>query len=151
MSDFLQPYGPYGILQARILEWVAMPSSKESSWPRDWNHIFYISCISGIFFTTELRRKPQSSGTQPVMWEMWILKLPYLFSPGLWSLCKLCFLSFFFFFFTTQHSFSNLYLHNGIVSLLLFQKFGCQDWYFVLNKLNNTLPLIVLCPFKSFH
>ena len=24
------------ILQARILEWVAMPSSRESSWPRDW-------------------------------------------------------------------------------------------------------------------
>ena len=25
----------HGILQARILEWVAMPSSRESSWPRD--------------------------------------------------------------------------------------------------------------------
>ena len=24
-----------GILQARILEWVAMPSSRGSSWPRD--------------------------------------------------------------------------------------------------------------------
>ena len=27
----------YGILQARILEWVAM----SSSWPREWTHIFY--------------------------------------------------------------------------------------------------------------
>ena len=27
----------HGILQARILEWVAMPSSRESSWPRSWN------------------------------------------------------------------------------------------------------------------
>ena len=34
-----------GILQARILEWVAMPSSKQSSWPRDWTCIPYISCI----------------------------------------------------------------------------------------------------------
>ena len=25
----------HGILQARILEWVAMPSSRGSSWPRD--------------------------------------------------------------------------------------------------------------------
>ena len=25
-----------GIFQARILKWVAMPSSRESSWPRDW-------------------------------------------------------------------------------------------------------------------
>jgi len=30
----------HGILQARILEWVAMPSSRGSSWPRDW------TCIS---------------------------------------------------------------------------------------------------------
>ena len=41
----------YGILQARILECVAISSSKESSLPRDWTHI---SCIgrqiqSGIF------------------------------------------------------------------------------------------------------
>ena len=28
-----------GILQARILEWVAMPSSGGSSWPRDWTHV----------------------------------------------------------------------------------------------------------------
>ena len=27
----------HGILQARILEWVAMPSSTGSSWPRDWS------------------------------------------------------------------------------------------------------------------
>ena len=26
----------HGILQARILEWVAVPFSKGSSWPRDW-------------------------------------------------------------------------------------------------------------------
>ena len=32
-----------GILQARILEWVAMPSSRGSSPPRDWT---CISCIS---------------------------------------------------------------------------------------------------------
>ena len=33
------------IIQARILEWVAMPSSKESSWPRDQTCVFYVSCI----------------------------------------------------------------------------------------------------------
>ena len=37
-----------GILQARILEWVAMPSSKESSQPRGWTQV---SCITGGFFT----------------------------------------------------------------------------------------------------
>ena len=30
----------HGILQVRILEWVAMPSSKGSSWPRDRTHIY---------------------------------------------------------------------------------------------------------------
>ena len=32
----------HGILQARILEWVAMPTSRGSSQPRDWTHI---SCL----------------------------------------------------------------------------------------------------------
>ena len=33
------------ILQARILEWVAMPSSKGSSHPRDQTPVSYVSCI----------------------------------------------------------------------------------------------------------
>ena len=36
------------ILQARILEWVAISFSRESSWPRDWTRV---SCIAGRFFT----------------------------------------------------------------------------------------------------
>ena len=35
----------HGILQARILEWVAMPFSRESSWPGDQTCVSYISCI----------------------------------------------------------------------------------------------------------
>ena len=45
----------HGILQARILEWVAMPSSRGSSWPRDWT---YCSFIAGRFFTAEPLGKP---------------------------------------------------------------------------------------------
>ena len=37
-----------GILQARMLEWVAMPSSRGSSQPRDQIHV---SCLAGGFFT----------------------------------------------------------------------------------------------------
>ena len=37
-----------GILQKRILEWVAMSSSRGSSWPMDWTQV---SCIAGTFFT----------------------------------------------------------------------------------------------------
>ena len=36
----------HGILQTRILEWVAMPSSRGSSQPRDWTQV---SCIAGGF------------------------------------------------------------------------------------------------------
>ena len=35
----------HGILRARILEWVAMPSSRRSSQPRDWTYVYYVSCI----------------------------------------------------------------------------------------------------------
>ena len=35
----------HGILQARILEWITMPSSRGSSQPRDGTHV---SCISSI-------------------------------------------------------------------------------------------------------
>ena len=40
-----------GILQARILEWVAIPFSRGSSQPKDQTCISY---IAGRFFTTEL-------------------------------------------------------------------------------------------------
>ena len=49
----------FGILRTRILEWVAMPSSGGSSWPRDWT---CISCVTaGGLFTTEPWRKPSWS------------------------------------------------------------------------------------------
>ena len=38
----------HGILQARILEWVAMPSSMGSSQPRDGTSISSISCTSSV-------------------------------------------------------------------------------------------------------
>ena len=45
----------HGILQARILEWVAISFSRGSSQPRD---ITCISCLVGRFFTTEPPEKP---------------------------------------------------------------------------------------------
>ena len=35
----------HGIFQARILEWVAKPFSRESSQSRDRTHISYVSCF----------------------------------------------------------------------------------------------------------
>ena len=42
----------HGILQARTLEWVAIPSSRGSSQLRDRTHISYVSALAGRFFTT---------------------------------------------------------------------------------------------------
>ena len=64
MSDSLQPYELqlakllHGILQAKILEWAAMPSSRESSQPRDQTRIYFVSCTAGEFFTSEPLGKP---------------------------------------------------------------------------------------------
>ena len=42
----------HGILQAKMLEWVTMPSSKGSSQSRDLTCISYDSCIGRHVFTT---------------------------------------------------------------------------------------------------
>ena len=42
-------YAVHGILQARILEWVAFPFSRGSSQPRDRTQV---SCIASRFFTS---------------------------------------------------------------------------------------------------
>ena len=59
----------HGILQARILEWVAISFSTGSSQPKDWT---WVSCIGGRFFTVwatrealEFRTCPQKQGLSP--------------------------------------------------------------------------------------
>ena len=42
----------HGILQARTLEWVAVPSSWGSSPPRDGTLVSYVPALAGGFFTT---------------------------------------------------------------------------------------------------
>ena len=49
-------YTVHGILQARILEWVAFPFSRGSSQPRHWTQV---SCIASRFFTSWATREAQ--------------------------------------------------------------------------------------------
>ena len=65
VSNSLQPHGLYvahqaplslGILQARILEWVSMPSSGRSSQPRDQNQVSFIA--SRLFTLWGTREAP---------------------------------------------------------------------------------------------
>ena len=57
-------YTVRGILQARILEWVAFPFSKGSSQPRDWAQV---SHMAGGFFTSWATREAL------IFWEPFIL------------------------------------------------------------------------------
>ena len=45
-------YTVHGILQGRIPEWVAFPSSRASSWPRDRSCVSYICLLWGGFLFT---------------------------------------------------------------------------------------------------
>ena len=55
------------ILQARILEWVAISSSRGSAWPRDWTYVFG---LAGGFFITELPGKP-FKGVNLILYHNW--------------------------------------------------------------------------------
>ena len=67
-------FSVHGILQARILEWIAIPFSRGSSWPRNGTPA---SCIKGRFFTAQ--------ATREVPFALWIsilpLSLPSFLSP----------------------------------------------------------------------
>ena len=71
-SISLRPHGLYlpdssvqGLLQARILEWVAISFSRASSWPRDRTRV---SCVAGRFFTVWASREVH----RRVNWDIFI-------------------------------------------------------------------------------
>ena len=71
----------HGLLQARILEWVAFPFSRGFFQPRDWTQV---SFISGRFFTSWATRDPFYSLASPN-------SCSQLFSPefSMWSLGRM--------------------------------------------------------------
>ena len=61
-------YAVYGILQVRILEWVAFPFSRGSSQLRDWTQVSHI--MAGGFFTSWATREVQE------YWSGWSILSP---------------------------------------------------------------------------
>ena len=56
------------ILQARIPEWVAMPSSRESSWPRDRTYVsLKAPVLAGGFFTTRTTWETHITIIKPIL------------------------------------------------------------------------------------
>ena len=57
--DCSPPGSSVAILQARIIEWIAMPSSRGCSQPRNWTQV---SHVTGRFFNSEPSGKPKNTG-----------------------------------------------------------------------------------------
>ena len=62
-------YTVHGILQARTLEWVAIPFSRGSSQPSDW---IQVSHIADRFFTSWATGKPKNIGVGSLSLLQWI-------------------------------------------------------------------------------
>ena len=59
----LPKYSAHGNFQARMLEWVAISSSRGSSWPRDQTRNYCVSCTTGRCFTLwTIREDPYPDG-----------------------------------------------------------------------------------------
>ena len=95
-------YTVRGILQARILKWVAVSFSRGSSQPKNQT---YVSHISGTFFTSWATREAKNTGVGSLSLLQWILliqesnqglldcrqilyQLRHQGSPWNWSLCQ---------------------------------------------------------------
>ena len=84
------------ISKIRILEWVAISSSRRSSQPKDWTHV---SCLAGRFFTTEppgkgcfkLITSNMPSLLCQSIFNLKVQRLRYLWmSPRLWATHSSC-------------------------------------------------------------
>ena len=61
-----------GIFQARTLEWVAISSSRGSSWPRDGNSHLLSPALKAVSLIAELSGKPQYHTNMSQNWMIWI-------------------------------------------------------------------------------
>ena len=87
----------HGILQARILEWVVISSSRGSFQLRDWTSISWVSCTAGWFFSTEPLGKSHTTlhtlafcqlPLPPWLWPTNPVMDYYIFSRDLLILCS---------------------------------------------------------------
>ena len=70
----------HGIIQARILEWVAISYFRGSSWPMNWTYAFCISCMHNASLTSlcgdgqRNRRELLTMALSSATWEAMIIK-----------------------------------------------------------------------------
>ena len=86
--DYSQPGSSvHGILQARILEWVAIPFPRGSCWPRDQTHVSCIGRWSLYHWATRETLPPAIIRRPTEFWRFhWVFSL---LLDSSWSRCKL--------------------------------------------------------------
>ena len=82
----LPGFSVHGIFQARILERVAISSSRASSWPRNRTPVSCISCIGSVFFTTEPSGDPLELVLSFISTATTLIQAPLL-KPGIEKHC----------------------------------------------------------------
>ena len=80
----------HGLLQTRILEWGAMPSSRGSSQPRDWTSVSYVFHVGrrSFFFLLAPPGKSIVKSTTDVKKWFWVTSFPFRLS-GLEGMLRL--------------------------------------------------------------
>ena len=97
----------HGTLQARILEWVAMPSSRGSSWPRDRTHMPYVPCIGRwASLVAQTVKNPSAMG------ETWVWSLGWEDPLEKWM---------------ATHSRILAWEFHGQRSLVAYSQWGCKE------------------------
>ena len=139
MCCSLPGFSVHGIVQERILEWVAISFSRGSSWPWNWT---WTSCIAGRFFTD------------------WIIKtllkcLPHLLS-SIWEWSIQCVKyenQLTFYLLTNCKLFFHIYIHMLTFVFFLLDYWYFSDWflkdvYFDIQLKYLFLPIILVNIYK---
>ena len=86
MDCSLQDSSLCGILHTRIMEWVAIPFSRGSSQPRDWTHVFCISCIDRhiLYHWHHLGNPDQALGETRTRYSYNVIRSLFSFSGLTW-------------------------------------------------------------------
>ena len=105
----------HGILQARILEWVAIPFSSESSQPRDQTQV---SHIAGGFFSTQVNKT--------IQWQVFLRKLLKL----IFSFCVI----------VTERMGLNFILINYLYTICVYMCLDAQSSLTLCDPMDCSLP-----------
>ena len=71
----------HGIFQARVLEWVAISFSRESSWPRDWTRVSRVvgKCFT-IWATGEVKKAGKGDDRRWDGWMAWLTQWTWIWA-----------------------------------------------------------------------